>query len=153
MLQHTAAAAKAAVAAASFSCPSAGASPAVGSGASFPQIVIDQWRADVNKLCGLRVDFQPNGSTAGRTNFINNAVDFGVSDIQFSKSELQGLKRAFVYVPITAGGLGMMYNLKDAAGRRVTDLRLSPNSACKIFTGQITSWNDPQITADNNGRA
>ena len=114
--------------------------------------MLDQWRADINKLCGLRIDYQPNGSTAGRTNFINNAVDFGVSDIQFEKSELSGLKRAFVYVPITAGGLGFMYNLTDAANRKVTDLRLSPNTACKIFTGQITSWNDPQITADNNGR-
>lgn len=150
--QETTAAARATVQAASFACPSGGASPAVGSGASFPQIVIDQWRADVNKLCGLRIDYQPNGSTAGRTNFINNAVDFGVSDIQFSQSELSGLKRAFVYVPITAGGLGFMYNLKDSAGRKVTDLRLSPNTACKIFTGQITTWNDGQITADNNGR-
>ncbi len=150
--QQVSAAAAAAVSAASFACPAAGASPVVGSGASFPQIVIDQWRADVNKACGLRVDYQPNGSTAGRTNFINNAVDFGVSDIQFSDSERQGLKRAFVYVPITAGGLGMMYNLKDSAGRKITDLRLSANTACKIFTGQITTWNDPQISADNNGR-
>jgi phosphate transport system substrate-binding protein len=150
--QTTTAAARATVQAASFACPGGSTSPAVGSGASFPQIVIDQWRADVNKLCGLRIDFQPNGSTAGRTNFINNAVDFGVSDIQFSPSELSGLKRAFTYVPITAGGLGFMYNLKDAAGRKITDLRLSPNTACKIFTGQITSWSDPAITADNNGR-
>ncbi len=150
--QQTTASAQATVSAASFACPGAGGSPAVGSGASFPQIVIDQWRADVNKLCGLRIDYQPNGSTAGRTNFINNAVDFGVSDIQFSSQELAGLKRAFAYIPITAGGLGMMYNLKDAAGRKITDLRLSANTACKIFTGQIANWNDPQISADNNGR-
>lgn len=147
--QTTSAQAAARVQSASFACPGGGASPAVGSGASFPQIVLDQWRADVNKLCGLRIDYQPNGSTAGRTNFINNAVDFGVSDISFEKSEIANLKRAFTYVPITAGGLGMMYNLKDAAGRQVTDLKLSANTACKIFTGQISSWNDPQITADN----
>jgi len=150
--QATSFAAQATVSAASFACPSAGAAPAVGSGASFPQIVVDQWRADVNKLCGLKIDYQPNGSTAGRTNFINNAVDFGVSDIQFSDSERSGLHRAFVYVPITAGGLGMMYNLKDAAGRQITDLRLSANTACKIFTGQIANWSDAQIAADNNGR-
>ena len=150
--QQTTTSAQATVSAASFACPGAGGSPAVGSGASFPQIVIDQWRADVSKLCGLRIDYQPNGSTAGRNNFLNNAVDFGVSDIQFSASELSGLKRAFAYIPITAGGLGMMYNLLDAAGRRITDLRLSANTACKIFTGQITNWNDAQIAADNNGR-
>ena len=151
--QRTSVDAAATVSSASFACPGAGASPAVGSGASFPQIVLDQWRADVNKLCGLRIDYQPNGSTAGRTNFINNAVDFGVSDISFSTSELSGLKRSFTYVPITAGGLAMMYNLNDSAGRKITDLRLSSLTTCKIFTGQINSWNDAAIAADNNGRS
>jgi phosphate transport system substrate-binding protein len=44
-----------------------------------------------------------------------------------------------------------MYNLK-ANGQRITDLRLSPESAAKIFTGQITMWNDPLIAADNPQR-
>jgi ABC-type phosphate transport system substrate-binding protein len=44
-----------------------------------------------------------------------------------------------------------MYNLK-ANGQRITDLRLSPQTAAKIFTGQITMWNDPLIVADNPQR-
>lgn len=149
--QQTTVEATATVSGAAFSCPGSGGAQVVGSGASFPQIVLDQWRADINKLCGLRVDYQPNGSTAGRTNFINNATDFGVSDISFTSSELSGLKRAFVYVPITAGGLGMMYNLTDTAGRRITNLKLSAPTVCKIFTGQISTWNDGAIKAENPG--
>ncbi len=32
-------------------------------------------------------------------------------------------------------------------------LRLSGETIAKIFTNQITNWDDPEITADNNGRA
>ena len=32
------------------------------------------------------------------------------------------------------------------------NLRLSGETLTKIFTNQITNWNDPAITKDNNGR-
>ena len=35
----------------------------------------------------------------------------------------------------------------------VRNLRLSGETIAKIFTNKITNWNDPAITADNNGRA
>jgi phosphate transport system substrate-binding protein len=46
-----------------------------------------------------------------------------------------------------AGGTSFMYNL-TVGGVRVTDLRLSGTTLSKIFTGQITRWNDPAITKD-----
>jgi ABC-type phosphate transport system substrate-binding protein len=45
-----------------------------------------------------------------------------------------------------------MYNLK-INGQRVTNLRLSGANVAKIFTGAITSWDDPAIKADNPGLA
>ena len=39
-----------------------------------------------------------------------------------------------------------MYNLKDASGHEVTNLQLSPGTIAKIFTGEITDWDDPAIT-------
>ena len=39
------------------------------------------------------------------------------------------------------------------AGQRVQNLRLSGLTLAKIFTDQITNWDDPTITADNNGHA
>lgn len=123
-----------------------------GVGASFPQIEIEQWRADVKRLFDLNVNYTALGSGAGRQQFISNQGDFSVSDIQFLSGEQNLVKRAFVYVPISAGGLAMMYHLKDAAGQLVKDLRLTPETICKIYAGQITNWNDPAITGPT-GRA
>ena len=53
-------------------------------------------------------------------------------------------------MPIVAGGTSFMYNLK-IGGKRVTNLRLSGETLAKIFTGGITTWNDPAIEADNPG--
>src|SRR5262249_20766648 len=55
--------------------------------------------------------------------------------------------RKYAYLPIVAGGTSFMYNL-TVAGKRVRDLRLSGQTLAKIFTGQITRWNDPAITRD-----
>src|SRR5262249_18465710 len=38
-------------------------------------------------------------------------------------------------------------------GQLVRNLRLSGQTLAKIFTNQIRNWNDPAITADNNGHA
>jgi phosphate transport system substrate-binding protein len=51
-------------------------------------------------------------------------------------------------MPIVAGGTSFMYHL-DVGGQRITDLRLSGATIAKIFTGAITNWADPAITADD----
>src|SRR5262249_19811541 len=43
------------------------------------------------------------------------------------------------------------YNIV-VAGKRITNLRLSGLTLAKIFTGQITNWDDTAITEDNNHR-
>ena len=43
---------------------------------------------------------------------------------------------AYQYLPDVAGGTAFMYNLKDAAGHQITNLRLSASTIAKIFTGQ-----------------
>ena len=87
------------------------------------------------------------GSGAGRQRFIDAVGDFSVSDIQFLPDELPRVTRPFVYAPISAGGLAFMYNLRDVGGQRVTDLKLTPETVCKIFAGEINRWDDPAITA------
>ncbi len=83
--------------------------------------------------------------------FANGVTQFG-TDIPYAiadSSEIESLpNRAFAYMPIVAGGTALMYNL-TIAGKRVTNLRLSGDSVAKIFTGDITQWNDPQIAAEN----
>ncbi len=62
------------------------------------------------------------------------------------------LGRSFAYLPIVAGGTSFPYHV-EVGGKMVRNLRLSGETIAKIFTNQITNWNDPAITKDNNGRA
>ena len=47
-----------------------------GAGSTWSQIAIDQWRSDVAKF-GISVNYQGNGSTTGRLNYIQGVTDFG----------------------------------------------------------------------------
>ncbi len=97
------------------------------------------------------------GSTFGRTQFGLSAFDYGASDIQYPSLELPVPRcngkpfddRCFVYVPVSAGGLAFMYNLTDGSGNRIDNLKLTRADVCKIFTGAITKWDDPEIVANN----
>jgi phosphate transport system substrate-binding protein len=132
-------------------------SPIAGSGSSWSSNAVNQWVADVQPN-GLQVVFTASGSAIGRKDFANKTTDFAVSDIGFQGTDKvtgdddtsQG--RGFSYLPIVAGGTAFPYQLK-VAGKLVRNLRLSGTTLAKIFTNQITNWNDPAITRDNNGKA
>ena len=129
--------------------------PIMGSGSTWAQGALDQWRAAVSSSDGMSVNYNGVGSTAGRRDFIQGTTDFAVSELPFQTHPGDGSAaevptQAYAYLPITAGGLAFMYNLK-IGGVRVTDLRLSGETIAKIFTGAIVNWNDPAIRADNPG--
>ena len=124
-----------------------------GSGSTWSQNALDQWRRNVASNYGMTVNFSGTGSSAGRTDFIKGAVDFAVSEIPFQARPEDGSApeisaRGYAYLPIVAGGTSLMYNLK-IGGKKVTDLQMSGEVVTKIFAGQITRWNDPAIQAEN----
>jgi phosphate ABC transporter phosphate-binding protein len=130
-----------------------------GSGSTWSQIAIDQWRADVARQ-GLSVNYQGLGSTTGRNLYIQGQYDFAVSEIPFQAAsydrfgqplydEIQAAKkRPYAYMPIVAGGTSFMYHL-EVNGKRIDDLHLSGETITKIFTGKITNWNDPAVKKDD----
>ncbi len=126
-----------------------------GEGSSWAAGAIDDMRVNVSQF-GITVDYNPSGSSAGRKNFLNGTVDFAASDIPFQFRPEDGsapenpAPGSYAYIPVTAGGTAFMYNLK-INGQRVTNLRLSGENVAKIFTGVITSWNDPALRAYNPG--
>ena len=138
--------------------PAAAEVPITGAGSTWSQIAVDQWRAEVNRF-GLSINYQGQGSTAGRTLYYQDQVDFAVSEIPFQDGSDGGgidereeaKRRPYAYLPIVAGGTAFMSHL-NIGGRMITDLRLSPDTVAKIFTGVIKSWDDPAVTADNAGR-
>lgn len=123
-----------------------------GDGSSWAGPAIDQWSTDVVGR-GIHIDYSPDGSAAGRQNYIVGQNDFAGSDIQFLTQGdpfgggAESSSLAYSYIPIVAGGTAFMYNLV-VGGRKITDLRLSGQTIAKIFTGQVTNWSDPAITHD-----
>jgi len=135
--------------------------PIAGGGSSFAALEIDQWRANTARSpFNLNVNYVAQGSSFGRQEFIANNLDFGASDIIFQGNEPQQLQQSsrcggqplancFVYVPVSAGGVSFMYNLVGSNGQRLSNLNLTRNAACEIFTGAITKWNDPRLVQTN----
>lgn len=128
-----------------------------GTGSTWSQNALDQWRKNVAANYGMTVNYSGVGSSAGRRDFTQGSVDFAVSEIPFQARPEDGSSPevptfGYAYMPIVAGGTSFMYNLK-INGKRVSNLRLSGATITKIFTGVITNWNDAAIKADNPGLA
>ena len=128
-----------------------------GTGSTWAQNALDQWRQDVAAKFGMTVNYAGVGSSAGRRDFISGTVDFAISEIPFQSQPEDGSapeipSRGFAYLPTVAGATSFAYHL-TIDGKRVTDLRLSGDVITKIFSGRILAWNDPAIRADNPGLA
>jgi ABC-type phosphate transport system substrate-binding protein len=128
-----------------------------GSGSSWQAVPLEQWAAAV-AATGLTVNYNPDGSAAGRGDYMQGSqVDFAASDAAFrnGRDKLAGTGAevpafGYSYVPMVAGGIALMYHL-SVHGRPVRGLRLSARTLMEIFTGQITNWDNPAIAKDNNG--
>jgi phosphate ABC transporter phosphate-binding protein len=127
-----------------------------GTGSSWAANAMNQYVAAV-ATTGLQVTYTSTGSSSGRKDFAAYANDFAVTDLPFQGADpVTGQNdtsngRPFGYVPIVAGGTAFPYQLR-VNGTVVRDLRLSGETLLKIFTGRLTDWSDPAITADNGGR-
>ncbi|MEU9858842.1 phosphate ABC transporter substrate-binding protein PstS [Streptomyces sp. NPDC047974] len=132
----------------------AGYTKITGSGSTWSSNAVEQWRRNIGANAGLTVNFNANGSSQGREQFKNGTVDFAVSEIPYGLTDGGATdvppSRGYAYMPIVAGGTAFMYNLR-IGGRQVTNLRLSGPVLAKVFTGQLTMWNAPEIKADNPG--
>jgi phosphate ABC transporter phosphate-binding protein len=129
-----------------------GYAPISGAGSTWSSNAIKSWTASVLPL-GIVASYSAVGSTAGRAFFKQGTVDWAASDIPYgvtdgTSNDPVPTSRGFAYMPDTAGATTFMYNLR-VGSVRFTDLRLSGSTIAKIFTGVVTSWNDPAIVADN----
>jgi ABC-type phosphate transport system substrate-binding protein len=124
-----------------------------GSGSTWSAVALTQWAQNLHAN-GISINFNPDGSAAGRSDYMGQQVDFAASDPPFRNGtdpfDVGGAEHPTVgysYVPDTAGGTAFMYHL-DVGGKLLTNLRLSGDTIMKIFTGQITNWDNSQITKD-----
>jgi ABC-type phosphate transport system substrate-binding protein len=125
-----------------------------GGGSSFAGIEFQQWTRDAGGApYNLKVNYQSSSSGAGRQQFRDKTVDFGVTDIRYNKFDgSPPPDNTYIYVPITAGGIAVMYNLKKHGfGETDKPIQLSDYSLCAIFTGGVAYWDDGPIKQDNPG--
>jgi phosphate transport system substrate-binding protein len=125
-----------------------------GAGSSAQQAAMQGWTAGYSaKQAGVTVNYDPVGSGGGRQQFLAGGVDFAGSDAALSDAEVQQAQTAcgsagYFELPDYISAIAVVYNLPS-----VKDLQLSPATLAKIFAGQITTWNDPAIAADNSGKS
>jgi phosphate transport system substrate-binding protein len=103
------------------------------------------------KCAGKNLSYNPTGSGAGVTQFIANQVDFAGSDSPLSKDQPDAAAKRCGgnpawNLPLVFGPVALGYNLPG-----VDKLVVNADVLAKIFTGAITTWNDPAIAALNSG--
>ena len=118
----------------------------VGAGASFPYPLYTKWGSDYAATGGAKLNYQGIGSGGGISAVTNKTVDFGASDAPLAEADLN--TAGLVQWPQCVGGVVPVVNLSG-----VTDgqLKLNADVLAKIYSGDITTWNDAAIKALNPG--
>jgi phosphate transport system substrate-binding protein len=125
-----------------------------GEGSSAQKNAIEEAISGFTGQCtGATVNYNPTGSGAGVKQFNGGQVDFAGSDsaLKADKGEVAAAKTRCKgndawNLPMVVGPIAIAYNV---AG--VNKLVLTPAVAAGIFKGDIKSWSDPKITAQNPG--
>src|SRR5699024_7277877 len=98
---------------------------------------------------GQTLDYNSNGSGSGGKEFIGGQTDFGGSDSPLKDDEYTQAEERCEgpawNLPAVFGPIAVAYNLDGV------EVALSADTIAKIFSGEITNWNDPAIAAENEG--
>lgn len=96
------------------------------------------------------INYNPSGSGAGIKNFVAGQVDFAGSDSALKTDEAAAAAKTCGSpawnLPMVTGPIAIAYRLQG-----VSVLTLDAATAARIFSGEITTWNDPAIAALNTG--
>ncbi|KIP52535.1 phosphate ABC transporter substrate-binding protein PstS [Leucobacter komagatae] len=98
----------------------------------------------------VTINYDPSGSGAGRESFQKGAVAFAGSDRAFKTDEITAgpfdacTTSDIVEIPAYISPIAIVFNVDG-----VDKLNLDASTVAKIFTGEITKWNDPAIAEAN----
>jgi phosphate transport system substrate-binding protein len=102
---------------------------------------------------GVTVTYDAVGSGGGREQFIAGATQFAGSDAALDEEELaDAQERCYggdvLELPLYISPIAVVYNLPDVDAENIN---MSAETLAKVFNGDITSWDDPAIVAENEG--
>src|ERR1700734_55348 len=121
-----------------------------GSGSTAQANAMSHFITSYEESCsGKQLNYTASGSGAGVADFLTAKTDFGGSDSPLSGDEYAGAKQRCGgtdawNLPTVFGPISITFNVKT------TDvLNFNAPTLAKIFSGAITRWDDPAITALN----
>jgi len=120
--------------------PSAVAYDLTSAGATSVSTFLEKCKTDYQADTKDTLSHAGGGSSAGKT-----AINGGTKDMAFSDSANTAAPAGVFHIPAAIWPIGIAYNLNNSASK---SLQLSVTTLAKIFSGQITRWNDPAIVAD-----
>ena len=115
-------------------------------GATFPMPYYNMVFKDYTTKTGTLLTYGGIGSGGGIRSLTDKVVDFGATDAYLDDTKLSEMPGEVVHIPTVLGAVVIAYNLPG-----VDDLKLSDVLLEKIFMGEITRWNDPQLKSNNPG--
>jgi len=119
----------------------------VGAGSTFVAPLVQQWEADyVNSPAAVTITYGAIGSGGGIDQITARTVDFGASDAPLSSDQATACKGC-IQIPWSLGAVAITYNVKGLQNK----VHLTGPVIADMFTGKVSSWNDPEIAKLNPG--
>src|SRR5881296_1349997 len=137
-----------ALAALALAAPAAAQVKLNGAGATFPNIIYQDWILSYNKAhASVQLNYQSIGSGGGIRQFSDGTVDFGASDAPMTDSTIAAVQGNVLHIPTVLGGDVPTYYLPDVKETP----RFTPDVIADIFLGKITKWSDARLASVNPG--
>jgi phosphate transport system substrate-binding protein len=121
-----------------------------GAGASSLEAAMDAWRAQFQGAhTRATVNYDPIGSGGGRRQLLAGGAVFAGSDQVLSDAEIRESMQVCgpegaIDLPIYISPIAVAFNLPG-----IETVNLSPDNLARIFTGELSRWDDPALAADN----
>ncbi len=121
-----------------------------GIGASSQQAAMTAWQ---NGFQGAnpeaQVQYSPDGSGAGREAFTAGGADFAGTDAYLDEEEYEASKEVCgpdggFHIPAYISPIAVAFNLPG-----LDTVNMDGETIAQVFTGEITTWNDPAIAEQN----
>jgi phosphate transport system substrate-binding protein len=125
-------------------CPAGTGQTIDAAGSTLAQPLMTLWASQYS--CG-QMSYNGVGSGAGITDLTQKTVDFGASDAPLSSTQVSALPAGstVITIPELVAGVAIIYDISGVS----KGLNLSGSVLAGIYLGQITTWNNPAITALN----
>jgi phosphate transport system substrate-binding protein len=116
-----------------------------GAGSTFIQPVMNAMISNYQSATPtVAINYQGIGSGAGISALQGRTVDFAASDAPLQAADQAKAPNALT-IPMTIGAVTVAYNVPGIK----SNMHLTGKVVADIFAGNVTKWNDPEITSLN----